>query len=66
MGMSTIIALDLGKFKTVARVMDAATRQHAFHTVDTTPSAVHDFLAAQAGADPSAAAVALEACDCAG
>jgi hypothetical protein len=28
MGYSKIIALDLGKFKTVARVMDVATRGH--------------------------------------
>ena len=66
MGSDTIIALDLGKFKTVACVMDAATRAHAFHSLDTTPAAVHDFLAAHAGADPARAVVALEACDCAG
>ena len=67
MDSGTIIALDLGKFKTVACVMDAATRQHAFHTIDTTtPAAVHDFVAAHAGAEPSRCVVALEACDCAG
>ena len=63
---TTIIALDLGKFKTVGCVMDAGTRAHTFHTLDTTPAAVHDFLAAHAGADPARAVVALEACDCAG
>lgn len=66
MGSQQIIALDLGKFKTVACVMDAATRAHAFDTVATTPPALHEFLAARAGADPAAALVVLEACDCAG
>ncbi len=47
--MSTIIGLDLGKFKTVACVMDAATRAHAFTTVDTTPAALHEFLVGHAG-----------------
>jgi transposase len=66
MGSDTIIALDLGKFKTVACVMDAATRGHDFATVATTPAALHAFLAARAGADPAAALVVLEACDGAG
>ena len=66
MGFDSIIALDLGKFKSVACVMDAARRRHDFTTVATTPAAVHDLLAAQAGADPSRTLVVLEACDCAG
>ena len=66
MGSHQIIALDLGKFKTVACVMDAASRAHAFATVATTPAALHEFLAARAGGDPAAALVVLEACDCAG
>ena len=32
MGYSKIIAMDLGKFKTVGCVMDVATRTHAFET----------------------------------
>ena len=66
MSLLRIIALDLGKFKSVACVMDARTRAHRFATVDTTPAAVHGLLAACAGADPSRALVVLEACDCAG
>ena len=34
MGFAKIIALDLGKFKTVACVMDVASRTHAFETVE--------------------------------
>ena len=66
MGSETIIALDLGKYKSVACVMDAATRAHEFETVATTPAALHAMLAARAGADPARALVALEACDGAG
>ena len=42
MGSETIIALDLGKFKSVACVMDARTREHRFATVETTPAAHAD------------------------
>lgn len=66
MGSDTIIALDLGKFKTVACVMNAATRAHEFATVPTTPAALHELIAARAGTGPAAALVVLEACDCAG
>ena len=66
MGSDAIIALDLGKFKTVACVMNAATRAHEFATVPTTPAALHELIAARAGTDPAAALVVLEACDCAG
>ncbi len=61
-----IIALDLGKFKSVACVMDAPTRRHAFVTLDTTPAAVHDLLSSHAGPNASRVVVALEACDGAG
>ncbi len=66
MGFDQIIALDLGKFKSVACVMDVATRRHQFATVDTTPAALHEFLVSHAGADASRTLVACEACDCAG
>jgi len=41
---TTILALDLGKFKSVACRYDAATGAHAFETIATTPPAVHDLL----------------------
>jgi transposase len=40
----TICALDLGKFKSVACVLDVATNAHRFETIVTSPSAVHDLL----------------------
>ena len=66
MGVRRIIALDLGKFKTVACVMDAADRSHVFETVEMSPAAVHDLLARHA-TDPAAdALVVFETCDCCG
>ena len=41
---STILAIDLGKFRSVACRYDPATGGHAFEAVATTPSAVHDLL----------------------
>jgi hypothetical protein len=40
----TILALDLGKFKSVACVLDVAANAHRFQTIITSPSAVHDLL----------------------
>jgi hypothetical protein len=40
-----ILALDLGKFKSVACVLDVASNIHRFETINTSPSAVHDLLA---------------------
>src|SRR3954468_23018035 len=45
MGIRRIIALDLGKFKTVACVMNAADRGHVFETIEMSPPAVHELLA---------------------
>lgn len=66
MGFATIIALDLGKFKSVACVMDAATRVHRFETLDTTPRRLHELFAANMGADLSRTLVVVECCDAAG
>ena len=52
MGTRRIIALDLGKFKTVARVMNALDRSHVFETIEMSPPAVHDLLARHA-TDPA-------------
>ncbi len=40
----TILAVDLGKFKSVACRYDTTTGTHAFQTIATTPPAVHDLL----------------------
>ena len=66
MGYSKIIALDLGKFKTVACVMNAADRSHVFETIEMSPTAVHDLLARHATEDPRQTRVVFETCDCAG
>jgi transposase len=66
MGIRRIIALDLGKFKTVACVMNAADRSHVFETIEMSPPAVRELLARHATADPRDARVVFETCDCAG
>ena len=66
MGYVTIIALDLGKFKTVACVMDVATRTHAFETIDMSPDNVHDLVAARLTPSPADTLVVFETCDTAG
>ena len=57
----TILAVDLGRYKSVACAYSRATRDHAFHTLDTTPSAVDKLLAKHPGA-----VVVVEACANAG
>jgi transposase len=64
--MRRIIALDLGKFKTVACVMDAADRSHAFETIEMSPAAVHDLLARHATDPADQTLVVCETCDCCG
>src|SRR4030095_8253411 len=69
MSVRRIIALDLGKFKTVACVMNALDRSHIFETIEMSPAAVHDLLARHA-TDPAGGAgdtlVVFETCDCCG
>ena len=57
----TILALDLGKFKSVACRYDTATGEHAFETIATTPAAVHDLLI-----DANPAVLVVEACSVCG
>ena len=66
MGTEKIIALDLGKFKTVACVMNVATRQHVFETTPTTPANLHDLLTSHLTENPAETRVVLETCDLAG
>ena len=66
MGMSRIIALDLGKFNSVACIMDGATRRHRFETLTTTPQRLHDLFAAHATEAPAQTLVVIEACDAGG
>jgi len=66
MGTQKIIAVDLGKFKSVFCVMDVMSRQHSFETVPTTPADVHDLFARHVTADAAATHVVIETCDTAG
>jgi transposase len=61
-----IIALDLGKFNSVACVYDAATQQHTFKTIATSPQTVHDLLSEHAGEEASRTLVIFETCDTSG
>lgn len=58
---TTFLALDLGKFKSVACVYDDASGRHQFQTIGTSPTAVHDLLVKVAPAR-----VVIEACSIAG
>lgn len=66
MDYDLIIALDLGKFKTVACILDTATRQHRFDTITMSPQTLHDLLAAAVTPLPSRTLVVFETCDTAG
>jgi hypothetical protein len=66
MGSRRIIALDLGKFKTVACVMDALDRSHVFETIEMSPASVHALLTKHATPDPAETQVVFETCDCCG
>jgi transposase len=58
---TTILALDLGKFKSVACRYDPATGDHAFETIATNPPAVHDLLL-----DAAPSMLVIEACSICG
>jgi transposase len=66
MGFDSIIALDLGKFKSVVCLLDGGTRRHRFETIDTTPQRLHDLFVEHATQDPARMLVVIEACDAAG
>src|SRR4051812_5953383 len=70
MGHPKIIALDLGKFKTVGCVMPAGDPDaHAFETVESTPQSLHDLVVRHVTpepADPAQTLVVFETCDSAG
>src|SRR5688500_9640329 len=72
MGFSTILGLDLGKFKSVCCVMNVSTHAQTFETIQTTPQGLHDLLtlhiaaAAAAAAEPAGVWLVIETCDTAG
>lgn len=66
MGYTRIIALDLGKFKTVACVMDPATRLHAFETIGMSPAGLTELIARHVASPPGQTLLVFETCDAAG
>lgn len=66
MSVRRIIALDLGKFKTVACLMNVADRSHVFETIAMSPTAVHDLLTRHAADFAGETLVVFETCDCCG
>ena len=66
MSYSTILGLDLGKFKSVCCATDVANKTHAFETVQTTPQVLRELLSKYCGADPSRVLLVIETCDTAG
>lgn len=58
---ATVLALDLGKFKSVACRYDTATGEHTFETIATNPPAVHDLLI-----EASPSLLVIEACSICG
>lgn len=58
---TTILAIDLGKFRSVACGFDPLSGQHRFQTIATTPAAVHDLLV-----EMSPAKLVIEACSVSG
>jgi len=63
---SRVLAIDLGKFNSVACLYDPKTAEHRFISLANTPQTVHDLLAEHAGDDPSFTLVVFETCDCCG
>ena len=61
-----IVALDLGKFNSVACIYDPITHDQSFTSLQTSPAKVHDLLVAQATSDPSQTLVVIETCDVSG
>ena len=53
MDSTKIIALDLGKFKTVACVMNVSDQSHVFETIEMSPASVHELLVRHATHDPA-------------
>lgn len=44
--MNTIMAIDLGKFKSVACIFDVNTKEETYITIKTTPEELHDLVVA--------------------
>ena len=61
-----ILAIDLGKFNSVACVYDVATHEHSFTSLSTAPANVHELLVRQQTTDPADTLLVIETCDVSG
>src|SRR5687768_3373785 len=61
-----ILAIDLGKFNSVACAYDSIAHEHSFSSLQTTPERVHDLLVAHATPDPADTLLVIETCDVSG
>jgi transposase len=66
MGYATILGLDLGKFKSVCCVMNAASGEHGFETLASTPATIKELLMRHSAAGTGGVLLVVEACDVAG
>jgi transposase len=66
MSYSTILAIDLGKFKSVLCIMDVATRTHRFATIESTPDLIRQAIDQHRSVDPPQTLVVFESCDTCG
>jgi transposase len=63
---SRILAIDLGKFNSVACIYERATHEHRFVPVQTTPQKIHDLLVQHQTVDPADTLLVIETCDVSG
>jgi transposase len=63
---SRILAIDLGKFNSVACIYDPHTHEHSFASVQTTPAMIHELLVRHQTEDPADTLVVIETCDVSG
>jgi transposase len=61
-----IVAIDLGKFKSVACLMQVADQSQAFETIEMSPKSMHDLIARHMTPDPAKTLVVIETCDTSG
>lgn len=65
--VTRIVAIDLGKFNSVACVYDPITHEHAFTSLQTSPARIHELLVEhQTPGDPARTLVVIETCDVSG
>jgi transposase len=66
MSYTTILAIDLGKFKSVLCIMDVASRTHRFATIESTPQSIGEAVKQHLSTDPAQTQVVFETCDSCG